>query len=70
MTTAATKRAATKEIKLTKEYFCDLVNEVLTQHPQPNGYIYLFGEVITRRRVREAAQDLTNAINYRNSLNV
>lgn len=39
--------------------FCDVVNQVVMQHPQPNGFIYLHGDRITRLTVYRAAQTLT-----------
>jgi hypothetical protein len=68
MQTGLSKRAATNHVNACKYYFSDLVFEVLTQHPQPNGTIWLYGEVITKRRIKEASAMLTEAINERKAL--
>jgi hypothetical protein len=52
-------RVLRSEQKANKEDFCNLVEQVITQHPQPNGRIYLHGDPITKHRVNQAAVCLT-----------
>lgn len=63
------KIQATKEIKSCKEYYCDLITEVINQYPQPDGSKYLHGERITAGRIWRAEKDLQIAEFRRQKLN-
>lgn len=44
------KRSLTKEIKSLETYVRDADEQLANQHPQPNGAIYLHGEIIAFKR--------------------
>lgn len=55
-----------KKIKQLREYVDDLMNDLTTQYPQPDGRQYLYGEVITLQRINRAIADYNHCVRQRN----
>lgn len=63
-----TKIGLGKAIASQSEYIKDLIEQIENQCPQPNGSIWLHGEVITRMRYSRAKRDLAEMVGMYNAL--
>lgn len=57
-TNTIAKRNLTRDMNELRSYIYDIHKELLTQKPQPNGRIYLHGEVITHAILRKWQEEL------------
>lgn len=57
--TRAEKIAVTKEINELVLYIHDVYNALINQKPQPNGKVYLHGEPVTKKTLKDATRELS-----------